>query len=198
LFGVDKPVKGEFTLIGKKITINSPKQAIAHGFGFCPEDRKLEGLIGDLTIRENIILALQGTFGIFKNIPKNKQVELADKYIKALGIKATDSEQVISKLSGGNQQKVILARWLVTNPKLLILDEPTRGIDIGAKEEIMDFVIELCKDGMSIIFISSELEEVVRCCDRVAVMCDRKKLSELTGDDISEEQILHVIAGGTK
>lgn len=198
LFGVDKPDKGEFTLNDKKTTINSPKQAIANGFGFCPEDRKAEGIIGDLTIRENIILALQGTYGVFKNIPKSKQVELADKYIKALGIKATDSEQVVSKLSGGNQQKVILARWLVTNPKLLILDEPTRGIDIGAKEEIMDFIIELCKEGMSIIFISSELEEVVRCCDRVAVMCDRKKLKELTGNDISEENILHVIAGGSK
>ncbi|NLD98620.1 MAG: sugar ABC transporter ATP-binding protein [Fibrobacter sp.] len=198
IFGVDKPDKGEFTLNGKKITLNSPMQAILNGFGFCPEDRKVEGIIGDLTIRENIILALQGTQGIFKNIPESKQVELADKYIKALGIKATDSEQVISKLSGGNQQKVILARWLATNPKLLILDEPTRGIDISAKEEIMDLVIELCKEGMSIIFISSELEEVVRCCDRVAVMCDRKKIAELTGDEISEEQILHVIAGGTK
>ncbi|NLG19650.1 MAG: sugar ABC transporter ATP-binding protein [Fibrobacter sp.] len=198
LFGVDKPDKGEFTLNGRKISINSPRQAISNRFGFCPEDRKVEGIIGDLTIRENIILALQSNYGIFKSIPKSKQVELADKFIKALGIKATNSEQVVSKLSGGNQQKVILARWLVTEPKLLILDEPTRGIDISAKEEIMDLVIDLCKEGMSIIFISSELEEVVRCCDRVVVMCDRKKLEELTGDDISEERILHVIAGGSR
>jgi len=198
IFGIDKADKGDFFMNGKKINISSPKSAINFGFGFCPEDRKLEGIIGDLTVRENIILALQGRMGAFNFLSRNKQMELADKYIKALGIKVTDSEQIISKLSGGNQQKVILARWLATNPQILILDEPTRGIDIGAKGEIMDLIMKLCGQGMSILFISSELEEVVKCSSRVAVMCDRVKIKELANQDISEEQILHAITGGRK
>lgn len=196
LFGMDKAEKGEIYLNGKKVHINSPKNAIGFGFGFCPEDRKEEGIIGDLSIRENIILALQSRMGLLKNISKNKQTEIANNYIKALGIKATDCEQLVSKLSGGNQQKVILARWLATNPQILILDEPTRGIDIGAKGEIMDLITSLCLQGMSIIFISSELEEVVKCCSRVSVLCDREKIAELYNDDISEDKILQTIAEG--
>jgi len=196
LFGIDKADKGQFELNGKTVQIHSPIAAIEHGFGFCPEDRKTEGLIGDLTVRENIILALQGRTGTFNTIPRSKQVEIANKYIKALGIKVTDCEQIVSKLSGGNQQKVILARWLATTPAVMILDEPTRGIDIGAKSEIIDLILDLCQDGMSFIFISSELEEVVKCCSRVVVLCDRKKIGELQGDDISEAKILHLIAEG--
>jgi simple sugar transport system ATP-binding protein len=198
LFGIDKADKGLFEMSGKPVTIHSPIAAIEQGFGFCPEDRKIEGLIGDLTVRENIILALQGRAGTFKTIPRSKQVEIANKYIKALGIKVTDCEQIVSKLSGGNQQKVILARWLATSPAIMILDEPTRGIDIGAKSEIIDLILDLCQQGMSFIFISSELEEVVKCCSRVVVLCDRKKIGELYGDDISEAKILHLIAEGNK
>mgnify|MGYP001766524401 CR=1 FL=1 len=196
LFGIDKADKGHFEINGKPVHIHSPIAAIEHGFGFCPEDRKIEGLIGDLTVRENIILALQGRTGTFKTIPRSKQVEIANKYIKALGIKVTDCEQIVSKLSGGNQQKVILARWLATSPAVMILDEPTRGIDIGAKSEIIDLILDLCQEGMSFIFISSELEEVVKCCSRVVVLCDRKKIGELEGENISEAKILHLIAEG--
>jgi galactofuranose transport system ATP-binding protein len=198
MFGADKADNGDFFMNNKKVQIGSPKNAISYGFGFCPEDRKVEGIIGDLTVRENIVIALQARMGAFKYLSKSKQVELSDKYIKALGIKVTDCEQIISKLSGGNQQKVILARWLATDPQILILDEPTRGIDIGAKGEIMDLILDLCKQGMSILFISSELEEVVKVSDRIAVMCDRAKVKELSGDDISEERILHAITGGRK
>ena len=156
----------------------------------------VEGIIGDLTIRENIILALQGNKGIFKYIPMKQQQEISQKYIDLLKIKTPSMEQKISNLSGGNQQKVILARWLATNPKLLILDEPTRGIDIGAKGEITELILALAKQGMTILFISSELSEVVKCCDRVVVLRDRNVIGELIGDEIQEESIMKTIAGG--
>ena len=195
-FGVDKSTNGTININGKEYSYIYPKKAIEEGFGFCPEDRKIEGIIGDLTIRENIILALQGNKGIFKYIPMKQQQEISQKYIDLLKIKTPSMEQKISNLSGGNQQKVILARWLATNPKLLILDEPTRGIDIGAKGEITELILALAKQGMTILFISSELSEVVKCCDRVVVLRDRNVIGELTGDKIQEESIMKTIAGG--
>ncbi|MBE6070668.1 MAG: sugar ABC transporter ATP-binding protein [Clostridium butyricum] len=196
IFGVDKSTSGHITISGKEYSYINPKKAIQEGFGFCPEDRKIEGIIGDLTIRENIILALQGKKGIFKYIPMKEQQEIAQKYIDLLRIKTPSMEQKIGNLSGGNQQKVILARWLATNPQLLILDEPTRGIDIGAKGEITELILALAKQGMTIVFISSELPEMVKCCDRVIVLRDRKVIGELTGDDIQEANIMKTIAGG--
>lgn len=195
LFGIDRPNNGKTTLNGSKVSITSPRKAIAHFFGFCPEDRKVEGLVSDLTVRENIILAIQARSGIFKTIPRKKQDEIVDNYIRVLGIKTPGPEQILNHLSGGNQQKVIIARWLASNPDFLILDEPTRGIDVGAKAEIEKLILSLSREeGMAILFISSELEEIIRCSDRVAVLRDRKKLAELTGDQIEDKAIMHIIA----
>jgi len=194
LFGIDKPQSGKIELDGKEIAISSPRKAVDARFGFCPEDRKNEGIIPDLTVRENLILALQARQGVFKTLSKKQQDDLVAQYIKALGIKTPNSEQLIKNLSGGNQQKVIVARWLASNPRFLILDEPTRGIDVGAKAEIQRLILELSREGMAILFISSELEEVVRCSDRVVVLRDHKKLTELTGDQINEQQVMHTIA----
>ena len=194
LFGIDEADSGELLLKKEKVKFKTPRDAIGYLIGFCPEDRKQNGIVNDLTVRENIILALQAKEGIFKSISIRKQRELADELIKTLSIGANVQDVLIGTLSGGNQQKVILARWLVTNPQLLILDEPTRGIDVRAKAEIMNLAMKLCDDGMSLVFISSELEEVVRCSDRIAVMRDRKKITELSGENLNEEKILEAIA----
>lgn len=196
IFGIDKADHGIIKIRGKEYSCIYPKRAIEEGFGFCPEDRKVEGIVGGLTIRENIILALQAKRGIFKYIPMKQQEEIAHKYIDMLGIKTPSMEQRIDNLSGGNQQKVILARWLATSPEILILDEPTRGIDIGAKSEIMKLVVDLASEGVTIIFISSELSEIVKCCDRILILRDRKIIGELKGADLQEANIMTTIAGG--
>lgn len=198
IFGIDKATNGSITIKGKTYSYIYPKKAIEEGLGFCPEDRKVEGIVGDLTIRENIILALQSNRGIFKYLTMKKQQEISQKYIDLLKIKTPSMEQKISNLSGGNQQKVILSRWLATEPQLLILDEPTRGIDIGAKGEITELILALAKQGMTILFISSELPEVVKCCDRVLVLRDRNIIGELVGDEIEESNIMKTIAGGAR
>ncbi len=198
IFGIDRADQGEIYIKDKKVNVNSPEKAITIGMGFCPEDRKSEGIIADLSIRENIILALQGKLGLFKYIPLKKQTEIVEDLIKALGIITPGVNQEVKKLSGGNQQKVMLAKWLATKPKILILDEPTRGIDVGAKLEIMELVLKLSKEGMSVIFISSEIEEVIRCSNRIAVLKDKSKVAELKGDEIDEQNIMHTIAGGKK
>lgn len=194
LFGIDRAGKGTFRLDGKDIHINSPRKAIEKRFAFCPEDRKDEGIIADLTVRENIILALQARFGIFRVLSRRRQNEITEKYIELLSIKTPSTTQTVRNLSGGNQQKVIIARWLATDPRFLILDEPTRGIDVGAKAEIEKLIIGLSEDGLTILFISSELEEVISCCDRIAVLRDRKMLTELTGPEMEETHIMRVIA----
>ncbi|MGA2140934.1 MAG: sugar ABC transporter ATP-binding protein, partial [Brevinematales bacterium] len=196
LFGIDKADQGDIFIKGKKKNMNNPSNAINAGLGFCPEDRKVEGIIDQLSVRENIILALQGKKGIFKNMPMKKQQETAENLIKMLGIITTGTEQEVRRLSGGNQQKVMLARWLATDPEILILDEPTRGIDVGAKLEIMELVLNLAKKGMALLFISSEIDEVVRCSSKVEVFKDREKINELTGGDIDVNSIMHIIAGG--
>ncbi len=196
LFGAERATEGEFAAGGARVKLQSPQDAIALGIGFCPEDRKTEGLVSDLSIRENIVLALQAKRGILRFIGKKKQEELADKYIAALGIKTPDSERPARTLSGGNQQKVLLARWLATDPSTLILDEPTRGIDVAAKGEILQRIRELRDGGMSIVFISSELEEVVAASDRVAVLRDKKKVGEVSGSDVEEKNIMALIAHG--
>jgi len=198
IFGIDKADQGTITIGGKTYSYIFPKKAISEGFGFCPEDRKVEGIVGKLTIRENIILGLQSNRGIFKYLSMKKQQEISKKYIELLKIKTPSMEQKIENLSGGNQQKVILARWLATDPQLLILDEPTRGIDIGAKDEIKKLIIKLAKGGMTILFISSELQEVVNCCQRVLILRDRNIIGELAGEDIQEAAIMQIIAEGGK
>jgi simple sugar transport system ATP-binding protein len=150
--------------------------------------------MGDLTIRENIILALQARYGWFKYIRTNDQYKLADEYIKLLGIITPSPDQLVKNLSGGNQQKVILARWLATNPQVLILDEPTRGIDVGAKAEIQKLVLDLAEKGKSCVFISSELEEVMRTSHRIIVMRDQKKAAEYPGE-VDDKTIIHTMAG---
>src|SRR5687768_1317788 len=173
LFGVDRAQRGRVTVDGSPRNINSPRRAIRESFAFLPEDRKTQGIIPNLTVRENIALALQGRRGFLRFLSPRKQRELASTYIRLLAIATPDAEMLVKNLSGGNQQKVILARWLASNPRLLILDEPTRGIDVGAKAEIQKLILQLAGEGKSILFISSELEEVVRCCGRVAVLRDR-------------------------
>jgi simple sugar transport system ATP-binding protein len=196
LFGVDKLSTGTISLKGNVIQMRSPAVAIRNKIAFCPEDRKRDAIVADLTIRENIILALQGRMGMFKTISRKKQNEMADKYIDLLGIATPDAEKKIGELSGGNQQKVILARWLATEPEVLILDEPTRGIDVGAKAEIMKLTLELCEKGMAVAFISSELEEVVKLSNNIIVMRDRKKVAELSEGEADQNKILQTIAGG--
>jgi simple sugar transport system ATP-binding protein len=196
LFGADKADSGTITIDGKERSFATPRDAIAAGIGFCSEDRKHEGAILDLSVRENLILALQARMGIMRAIPLKRQQQLAEEYVKALGIKTASIETPIGSLSGGNQQKVLLARWLVTDPRLLILDEPTRGIDVRAKQEIMDYVSALCRKGMAILFISSELPEVLRVSDRIIVMRDRKQGGEYPRGALDETTVLHVIAAG--
>jgi len=195
LFGADKADSGSFDIDGRQVSFANPRDAIAQGIGFCSEDRKHEGAILALSVRENLILALQARQGIFRAIPFKRQQQLATDYVKWLGIKTASIETPIGTLSGGNQQKVLLARWLATDPRLMILDEPTRGIDVRAKQEIMDYVSNLCRKGMSILFISSELPEVVRLSDRMVVMRDRKACGEYQRGQLDETSVLHVIAG---
>ncbi|PKA39630.1 galactofuranose ABC transporter, ATP-binding protein YtfR [Rhizobium sullae] len=193
LFGIEHADSGRAEIDGKAVTLSSPRAAIRHGFGFCPEDRKTDGIIGDLSIRENIALALQARRGWARPLSRGEQNALADQYIKALDIRTTDREKPIRLLSGGNQQKAILARWLATNPDFLILDEPTRGIDVGAHAEIIRLVEELCAKGMSLIVISSELEELVAYSSRVIVLRDREHIAELAGDRLTASHIIDAI-----
>lgn len=196
IFGIDQVLTGEITLKGQDAHIHNPITAIRSDIAFCPEDRKKEGIVGDLSIRENIILALQAKRGMFKKISRAEANQLCEKYIKLLSIKTPSGDQKIKNLSGGNQQKVILARALATNPSLLMLDEPTRGIDIGTKTEIQKLVIKLAGEGMAVIFISSELDEMLRSCSRIIILRDKKIVGELEGDDISDAKIMEYIAGG--
>lgn len=195
LFGIDPSDSGTLEIEGSPIRIGTPHKAMMSGIGFCPEDRKTEGIVADLSIRENIILALQAKRGIFRFLSKKRQSAIADEYIKQLGIKVSDAESPISQLSGGNQQKAMLARWIATEPKMLILDEPTRGIDVAAKLEIMDLVKEQCRKGLAILFISSEMPEVLRVSDTIAVLRDRQKIGEIPGDDADEQKVFRMIAG---
>jgi len=195
LFGADRADSGEVRVAGKPVKLNTPRDAIAAGIGFCSEDRKKEGAILELSVRENIILALQARQGIFRVLPYRRQRQLAADYVKWLGIKTADLETPIGALSGGNQQKALLARWLATDPGMLILDEPTRGIDVRAKQEIMDFVMAMCRKGMAILFISSELPEVLRCSDRMLVLRDRRAGGQYRRGELDETSVLSVIAG---
>ena len=182
---------------GKAAKINQPIDAMNMGMGLLPDDRKAEGIIGDLSVRENIILALQAKRGMFNQLPRAKQEEIADRYIDLLQIKTASRETPIKQLSGGNQQKAILARWLATDPDFLILDEPTRGIDIGTKTEIQKLIIKLAGEGKSVLFISSEIEEMLRTCNRMAVLRDGAKVGELDGE-LPQERVMAAIAGGAK
>ncbi len=194
LFGVTPHDQGEARAGGEKIALGSPREAIAGGFGFCPEDRKSDGIIADLSVRENIVLALQARLGWTKPISARAQAAMAGDFIRRLDIRTPDAEKPVGLLSGGNQQKVMLARWLATNPRFLILDEPTRGIDVGAHAEIIRLIEELCAQGMSLLVISSELDELVAYSHRVIVVRDRRHVAELVGADITTDNMVAAIA----
>ena len=196
IYGADKNQTGTLKVNGKQAKINAPIDAMNLGMGLLPDDRKAEGIVGDLSVRENIILAIQSKRGMFKLLPMKEQNEIADKYIELLNIKTPNAEMLVKQLSGGNQQKVILARWLATKPDFLILDEPTRGIDVGTKTEIQKLVVQLAEEGKSLIFISSEIEEMLRTCNRMAVLRDGSKVGEVSGDDMTQEGVMRAIAGG--
>jgi monosaccharide-transporting ATPase len=194
LFALNQPTTGEIRFKGEPVHSKHPRAAVAMGMAFCPEDRRDAGIIGALSLRENIVLALQARSGWWKPLGNKEQAEIARKAVAELRIATTDIEKPIEYLSGGNQQKAMLARWLATSPSLLILDEPTRGIDIGAHLEILQFIRALCERGMALLVSSSELEEVVAFSHKVIVLRDRRQVAELNGDDIREDRIMRVIA----
>ncbi len=196
IFGADKVTGGKVRVDGREVKITRPIEAMKNGIGYLPEDRKRDGIIGELSVRENIILALQVMKGFFRPISRADAEKFADEYIQALNIKTASKDTPINSLSGGNQQKVILARWLLTHPDYLILDEPTRGIDVGTKLEIQKLVLKLAEDNVSVTFISSEIEEMLRTCSRLIVMRDRRIVGELTGSDLNQAQVMRTIAGG--
>jgi simple sugar transport system ATP-binding protein len=197
MFGLDHPDEGEYQLHGKSANRLSPREAIRRGVAICAEDRKLEGIFPELTIRENVMIAVQAKSGWLRLMPMARQKQLATEMTERLKVRPPDIDRPIGLLSGGNQQKVLLARWLAVGPDLLLLDEPTRGIDVGAKFEIMELIEQLRKDGMSFVFVSSELSEVVRAANEVLVMRDRRAVMTLAGSDVSEKNIVDAIAGGT-
>jgi galactofuranose transport system ATP-binding protein len=195
LFGIDRADAGEIRIKSQAQRIRSPRDAVQLGLAFSSENRKTEGILPNLSVRENLILALQAKRGPWRALSRAEQEKLCDHYIAALRIKTADAETPIKNLSGGNQQKVLLARWLATQPELIILDEPTRGIDVGAKAEIEQLISKLRTDGLAVLLISSEIEEVVRNSSRVLVLRERKFAGEVTGAEITTERLMSVMAG---
>jgi len=193
LFGIDHKTQGRLKIDGTEIAIDDATDAIRNGFALVPEDRKTQSIFPGLSVRENIVLALQTQRSWARALSRREQNEIASRFISAMGIKTTDAEQPIETLSGGNQQKAILARWLALEPRLLLLDEPTRGIDVGAKAEILKLVRDLSAKGKSVVLVATELEEVVRVSDRVAVLKDHRKIGELTRPNLNENAVLSLI-----
>ena len=196
LFGIKSADSGSAFIRGKPRAIRTPAQASRAGIGFCPEDRKTDGIIGAASVRENIILALQAQRGWLRPIGKREQQQIADRYIKSLSIRTPHADQPVELLSGGNQQKVLLSRWLVTKPQFLILDEPARGIDVGAHAEIIRLIETLCADGLALLVISSELEELVGYADRVIILRDRRQVAEIPLEALSVASVVTAIAAG--
>ena len=198
VFGAETADAGEAFVEGKKVRLASPRAAIRHGFGYCPEERKTDGIVGELSVRENIVLALQARRGWLKPLSRRAQVEIAERFVRLLDIRTPDAERPIQALSGGNQQKALIARWLATEPRFLILDEPTRGIDVGAHAEIVRLVRSLCAEGMALLVASSELEELLAYADRVVVLRDRAHVGELRGEALGVEKVMGMIAAGER
>ncbi|WP_309103601.1 sugar ABC transporter ATP-binding protein [Microbacterium sp.] len=195
LYGADRVDEGTISVKGDRVELRSPAEALARRIAFSTENRRDEGIVGDLTVRENMILAVQAERGWARPMSRKEQDAIVEKYIGELNVRPADPERMIKNLSGGNQQKVLLGRWLATKPELLILDEPTRGIDVGAKAEIQEAVAMLAEEGVAVVFISSELEEVVRLSERIVVLKDRRKIGEIqNGPDVTAQEIVDVIA----
>jgi simple sugar transport system ATP-binding protein len=195
LFGLEKADQGLLRIDGQTVHLASPVDAVRLGLALCPEERKTDGIVAELSVRENIVLALQARQGLRRFLSRAEQTAVAERLIAALDIKMASMEMPMGQLSGGNQQKAVIARWLALSPRLLILDEPTRGIDVGAKQEIMNEILRLARAGMAVLFISSEMSEVVRVSDRIAVLRDRRKVGELPGGG-SEDDVYQMIAAG--
>ncbi|MEV8510055.1 sugar ABC transporter ATP-binding protein [Actinoplanes sp. NPDC051475] len=197
LYGADRPDAGRVEIDGKPVTLRAPRTAMHHGIAFSSENRRTEGIIGELSVRENIVLALQAARGWARPVPRRRQDELVARYVKALDIRPADPETAVRNLSGGNQQKVLLARWLITEPRLLIVDEPTRGIDVGAKAEIQKLLVELAGGGMAVLFVSAELEEVLRLSHKIEVLRDRRLVEEIENTaGVDADRIMQTIASG--
>lgn len=196
IFAADRVTGGTVKVNGKDAKITTTKQAMKNGIGYLPEDRKGDGIIQDLSVRENLILAQQVLKGFFHPFKKAEAEKIANEYVNLLSIKTASLDTPIKSLSGGNQQKVILARWLLTHPQYLILDEPTRGIDVGTKTDIQKQILKLSKEGVGITFISSEIQEMLNVCSRLVVMKDRNIVGELKDDELSQDNIMKTIAGG--
>jgi ribose transport system ATP-binding protein len=197
IFGADPLDSGTIAVDGTPLTLKSPRDAVEHKIGLAPEDRKTEGIIPQLSVRENVTLALLPQLRRRGIVDRKRQAEVVDRFIKAIGVKCSSPDQPIRELSGGNQQKVLLARWLCTNPKLLIVDEPTRGIDVGAKRDIQVLVRQLADEGLAVLLISSELEEVIADSNRVVTLRDGRSVAELTGDQITEDALMQAMAEGS-
>lgn len=197
IFGADRATSGRMTVNGEATAVRSPRAAIARGFAFSSEDRKREGIIGDLTVADNLVLALQARRGFIRRLSAKAKADLVQRYIMALDIRPPDPDALVRNLSGGNQQKVLLARWLITEPQLFILDEPTRGIDVGAKAQIQKLVTDLAADGMGVVFISAELDEVARISDRIAVLRDGYCVATV-GSECSIGELTALIASGSR
>ena len=196
IFAADRVTSGKVKVNGNEVKISKPKDAMEYGIGYLPEDRKGDGIIQDLSVRDNLILAQQVLKGFWHPFKKAEAEKIADEYIKLLQVKTASQETPIKSLSGGNQQKVILARWLLTHPQYLILDEPTRGIDVGTKTEIQKQVLKLSKEGVAVTFISSEIQEMLNVCTRLVVMKDRNIVGELKDEQLTQSNIMKTIAGG--
>jgi simple sugar transport system ATP-binding protein len=195
VFGAIRRDSGRLEVDGAWMTTHSPAQSLSRGMAFCPEDRKAEGIFGELTVRENIILGLQTKRGWLRRLSFSEQERLAQEMIDALGIATPDADKPVGQLSGGNQQKVVLARSLVSGPSILILDEPTRGIDVGAHAEIVTLIRKLCAQGLALLVASSELDELVAVSDRIEVLRDRRMIGEIASGDVTRETIIRTIAG---
>ncbi len=195
LFGIEPADTGEIRVKGEAVAIRSAGAAVKLGLAFCSEDRKGEGILPNLSVRENLIFALQARRGAWKRVSAAEQEKLCEHYIRALRIKTPSPDTPIRNLSGGNQQKVLLARWLATRPELIILDEPTRGIDIGARADVEQLIAKLRADGLAVLLISSEIEEIVRNCTRVYVLRDRKLVGEVNGAEVETQRLMRAMAG---
>ena len=196
IFGDDQMYVGEVFMRQQAVHFKTPEQAIKNGMAFCSEDRKGEGIFPNMSVQDNLTMPIMRRVSKFGLLNNHRQAEVTQEYIKKMAIKTHSTQTKIKDLSGGNQQKVILSRWLATKPDMIILDEPTRGIDVGAKGEIEELIREISEQGISVLYISSELDELVRGCDRVVVLREGRVVGELQSGMISSDNIMKMIAAG--